>query len=192
MKTNNLRKFPTVPQPFGEEALFEEIQAIHNVMKQSNIYLELIAQNTSPNVNKSCEIEENGGLWFFKYKDLFQKLKNYMDDLINCFDDPRDKIQNIGVIKDLIYELKNKLNKESYKYERRICVVLYDSLLKNKAERIDINHLDILNQCFEILFKGNCKQDDFRLVDKKLREADLNWIIGDDCEKTIFGDNNQC
>lgn len=121
----------------------------------------------------------NQGLWQFKHAESFKRLRKYISKLEECFEDYRDRVQYLGVIKDTLEKLKNDLDKEIYKYERRIVIVIHQSIHKCKAEEISEEHLKVLLTCMEILFEGSCTREDLQKVDRMLRKSELNWIVGD-------------
>jgi hypothetical protein len=135
------------------------------------------------------------GLWHFKHSEMFNKLKKYLTLLSESFDDTIDRIQYLGMIKDNVKLLKDALNKEEYKYERRICIAIHDAIHKARAEDLEANHLDALVFSFQILFQGDCTKFDFLQVDKRLRKSGISWIVGDvgeDYEYHIPGIDDKC
>jgi hypothetical protein len=121
-------------------------------------------------------------LWRFMHADAFSKLRKYFTLLEERFDDMHDRVQTLGIIKDLLHQLKNELHPDLHKYERRICLIIHDAIHKTKAERLTAEHIDVLSRSIDALVNGNCNKQTFRRVDQWLRHHGLNWIMGDDGE----------
>jgi hypothetical protein len=168
---SNLKQLPIFPdnQP--------ELHKILSIVEQQQKMMEFLVKTEEKRHGGDDKTMEQG-FWFFKHKEIFLKLKEYIKKLEDNFDDPYDKIQYLGVIKDFVLQLKKDLNKETYNFERKLCIVIYDSIHKAKAEQLDEIQLKVLKDSLETLFKGNCTRNDLRVVEKNLRSSGLNWIIG--------------
>jgi hypothetical protein len=98
--------------------------------------------------------------------------------LVN-YDDVADRIQYLGVIKDLVQSLKNEMDPDRFQYERRICVMLYDSIHKAKAEKVTKAQAEVWTDVMQVLIRGECDREDWLKLSKQLRTSGLSWIVGD-------------
>lgn len=137
-------------------------------LRQTALFPQPIAK---PNTNS---------LWHFMYDEPFAKLRKTITSLEANFDEMHERTQLLGIIKDLLHQLKNDLNPSIYKYERRLCLIIHDAIHKTKAERLTSAHLSVLSRAITTLCQGNCTKETYRQIDRLLRHHDLNWIIGDD------------
>ncbi|MGM1022551.1 MAG: hypothetical protein ACQEXV_18975 [Bacillota bacterium] len=134
---------------------------------------------------KQLEEPEIDSIWFFQHKDTFRKLRKYVEDLEETFGDKLERIVTLGAIKDEVEYLTKQLDRDVHKYERRLCIVIYDSIVKVKAEEMSIQQLETLGTSFQVLFSGKCNQTQFKEVEKMLRRSGLNWIVGGTFEEDI-------
>ena len=122
---------------------------------------------------------EHRGFWRVKYHRKFEKLEKYMDMLLVNYDDVADRIQYLGVIKDLVQSLKNEMDPDRFQYERRICVMLYDSIHKAKAEKVTKAQAEVWTDVMQVLIRGECDREDWLKLSKQLRTSGISWIVGD-------------
>ena len=122
---------------------------------------------------------EHRGFWYVKYHRIFEKLEKYVDTLFMNYDDVADRIQYLGVIKDLFQNLKNQIDGNRFQYERRICIMLYDSIHKAKAENVTKDQAEVWFDVMRVLIRGECNRDDWLKLSKQLRKSGLSWIVGD-------------
>ncbi|NRS51757.1 hypothetical protein [Brevibacillus sp. HB2.2] len=184
-----MNKIKKLPSFFSQMDPLTQQQEIYDMVK--------ILYKAEQNRQKHYFAEETTetGLWHFKHADIFNKLKKYLTLLTESFDDIIDRIQYLGMVKDNVLLLKNALNKDLYKYERRVCIAIHDAIHKARAEDLEANHLDALVFSFQILFQGDCTKFDFLQVDKRLRKSGISWIVGDvgeDYEYHIPGIDDKC
>ena len=123
---------------------------------------------------------EHRGFWHRKYHRTFDKLESYMDFLLRNYDDVVDRIQYLGVIKDLVQGLMNQLDPTRFQYERRICIMLHDSIHKTKAENVSNAQAEVWADVIQVLIRGECNREDWLKLSRQQRINGLSWIIGDD------------
>jgi len=165
--TNNVIMFPR-----GD---YHDIDTLQKIEDFNKIFVRIFRNAMSRDEESISEPDE---IWDNRNQETFSKLQTYLDLLSQTFDDVIDRIQYLGVIKDIIYSLKNSLDVEFYKYERRICIMIYDAIHKLKAEEMKMDQLDTLNDVFGILYAGRCAKQQYTYVDKALRNNGLSWIVG--------------
>ncbi|MFC7443253.1 hypothetical protein [Laceyella putida] len=187
-------RFPyrKIKQRANQEKEIEEFLKLlqHSAVKKGSVHAEeeralskeLLTLRRPALFPQSPTKPSSNSLWHFMHAETFAKLRKYFTYLEEHFDEMHDRTQSLGIIKDLLHQLKNDLNPDLYKYERRICLIIHDAIHKAKAERLTPAHLTVLSRAFETLFQGQCDKHIFRQVDQLLRHHDLNWIIGDDAE----------
>ncbi|WP_059051348.1 hypothetical protein [Paenibacillus senegalimassiliensis] len=153
--------------------------------QQFNRAIELLEYIARSEQKRQLEQTEVESVWFFQYKETFKKLRSYVKELEETFENYAERICSLGAIKDEVDYLIKQLDKDLYKYERRLCIVIYDSIIKVKAEDLTYKHLEVLRESFEVLFRGQCDQTQFKQVEKALRKCGLNWIVGGTYEGDI-------